>query len=363
MQRSQGSKGFTLIELLVVIAIIAVLAAILFPVFAQARDKARMTTCINNERQISIALEIYVQDNNGMYPAAATWLGDISNKIGSNPAILHCPSLPKNSVRAATDYLFNNAIAGTTQLSVGSPTTTILLAEGVYVQDTTNNLQSVYYTANNAVYRHAGKGVQCFVDGHVTTVQAAAVFNAALYPITDNATQGSSAWYKKYGSLGYVLCAYTSTSTDIPVNLSYVSALTSWTMTSTGTFSRYNWNNSGTDAKDIANPNTGGSPSKALGCWYNSNGSSITVSIPLSTAGDTSYHLVSVYCCDHDGGRSQTVEVSGGSVDKTVTYALNASPGFLTGQWVQFAVNGGPITIKATQTGGSNAVISLIAFD
>src|SRR5438874_107201 len=54
--------GFTLIELLVVIAIIAILAAILFPVFAQAREKARQTTCLSNLKQIGTATMMYVQD-------------------------------------------------------------------------------------------------------------------------------------------------------------------------------------------------------------------------------------------------------------------------------------------------------------
>ncbi len=61
-------KGFTLIELLVVIAIIAVLAALLFPVFSAAREKARATTCLSNMRQINTALSLYVQDYDEMYP-------------------------------------------------------------------------------------------------------------------------------------------------------------------------------------------------------------------------------------------------------------------------------------------------------
>jgi prepilin-type N-terminal cleavage/methylation domain-containing protein len=62
------SQGFTLIELLVVIAIIAILAAILFPVFAQAREKARQTTCISNLKQIGLGIAQYVQDYDEMYP-------------------------------------------------------------------------------------------------------------------------------------------------------------------------------------------------------------------------------------------------------------------------------------------------------
>ena len=66
-QSKYGSRplrqGFTLIELLVVIAIIAILAAILFPVFAQAREKARSSSCLSNGRNIGMALLMYAQDN------------------------------------------------------------------------------------------------------------------------------------------------------------------------------------------------------------------------------------------------------------------------------------------------------------
>src|SRR3989441_8187866 len=69
MTSYRGRRGFTLIELLVVIAIIAILAAILFPVFAQARDKARSAACLSNMQQIGKALMMYVQD----YDEKTTW--------------------------------------------------------------------------------------------------------------------------------------------------------------------------------------------------------------------------------------------------------------------------------------------------
>jgi prepilin-type N-terminal cleavage/methylation domain-containing protein/prepilin-type processing-associated H-X9-DG protein len=67
--RRRSRHGFSLIELLVVIAVITILAGILFPVFAQARDAARRARCLSNLRQIALAHQMYVQDNDDTLPA------------------------------------------------------------------------------------------------------------------------------------------------------------------------------------------------------------------------------------------------------------------------------------------------------
>jgi len=76
-------RGFTLIELLVVIAIIAILAAILFPVFAQAREKARQATCISNFKEIGLGMMMYVQDYDEFYMAGQR---EIPPYTGNNQA-------------------------------------------------------------------------------------------------------------------------------------------------------------------------------------------------------------------------------------------------------------------------------------
>jgi prepilin-type N-terminal cleavage/methylation domain-containing protein/prepilin-type processing-associated H-X9-DG protein len=111
-----NKKGFTLIELLVVIAIIAILAAILFPVFAKAREKARQSSCASNLKQIGLGFLQYAQDydetlpgqngteGSGAYsyapyatsPDWATWIGQVKPYL-KNQEILLCPSTKGNA--------------------------------------------------------------------------------------------------------------------------------------------------------------------------------------------------------------------------------------------------------------------------
>ena len=77
-------RGFTLIELLVVIAIIAILAAILFPVFAQAREKARSAACMSNSKQLGTAIAMYVQDFDETYPQAYYYKNNTATTNGGS---------------------------------------------------------------------------------------------------------------------------------------------------------------------------------------------------------------------------------------------------------------------------------------
>src|SRR5437763_16260975 len=101
--RLARQRGFTLIEMLVVISIIAILAAILFPVFAQAREKARSASCLSNQKQIALAFSMYSQDYDETYPPAVQvdansnqiwWEQSVTPyiKSGNVGGILTCPS-------------------------------------------------------------------------------------------------------------------------------------------------------------------------------------------------------------------------------------------------------------------------------
>jgi prepilin-type N-terminal cleavage/methylation domain-containing protein/prepilin-type processing-associated H-X9-DG protein len=148
---AKPSRGFTLIELLVVIAIIAILAAILFPVFARARESARSISCVSNVRQLGMAFTQYFQDYDEQFPfvkGASPWVDTLQPYL-KNTQMLRCPSdtstnwtvpLPGQTAIRRTSYTLNGYLApgNSTQAdggnypfigSVNKPADTIFLAE------------------------------------------------------------------------------------------------------------------------------------------------------------------------------------------------------------------------------------------
>jgi len=137
---SKGLRGFTLIELLVVIAIIAILAAILFPVFAQAREKARAISCLSNMKQLALGVIMYTQDHDETLPFDGTVYGwmilpyikggskgadPYTDPFGTasppgNDGLFTCPSRPSATLGSRIPwghpyenvvYSFNNTLA------------------------------------------------------------------------------------------------------------------------------------------------------------------------------------------------------------------------------------------------------------
>jgi prepilin-type N-terminal cleavage/methylation domain-containing protein/prepilin-type processing-associated H-X9-DG protein len=182
-------RGFTLIELLVVIAIIAILAAILFPVFAKAREKARQTSCASNQRQIALAINMYIQDNSETLPAASGWTttgtGNISLKV------LECAD--KTQPAGTVGYVYNAGCSDNTgtvgraeqsvisdskvAMTAGDATTVFLTADGVMTESgtflgpnsTTYTVQpsTCYSNSDIATTRHDNGFIASFLDGHV----------------------------------------------------------------------------------------------------------------------------------------------------------------------------------------------------
>ena len=179
-------RGFTLIELLVVIAIIAILAAILFPVFAKAREKARQTSCLSNLKQLELGLIMYKEDYDGrhVYSAldaggvAATangpyagngvtryWWFDMIKPYIKNSQIIFCPSdsvvqsccgFPNNS------YHPSGVLSGVADAQVLDPAQTLHLMDAKANYQVAENDPGSY---SSSARHNEGWNIS-FVDGH-----------------------------------------------------------------------------------------------------------------------------------------------------------------------------------------------------
>lgn len=191
-------KGFTLIELLVVIAIIALLAAILFPVFARARENARRSSCQSNLKQIALGIKQYTQDYDEKFPCrytGSTALGyigwaSLAQAYMKSEQIFQCPSetTPPGGFTSATavDYYYNYSLGasylppptyelvdGVKESAVNFPSNTILNADSDTGYDRVSHFTAPGGNGGTpsaeiaASKRHLEGANYSFVDGHV----------------------------------------------------------------------------------------------------------------------------------------------------------------------------------------------------
>ncbi|HEY3331817.1 MAG TPA: DUF1559 domain-containing protein [Capsulimonadaceae bacterium] len=195
IKTSKHRDAFTIIELLVVIAIIAILAAVLFPVFATAREKARQTTCASNEKQLALAMLQYNQDYDDTYPATSSFFG---NAYMSWSYMIY-PYIKAYQAYVCPDDQVDRKAGLTNPVSYAMPTNCLGGADCTNsLWGSTSNGGNVYNSgmAGVVIAPNAPSGAGRYTRGHVTaevqipdkTILLAEAFNPlnVIYTINAN---------------------------------------------------------------------------------------------------------------------------------------------------------------------------------
>jgi type II secretory pathway pseudopilin PulG len=145
---------------ILLLAGIAIMGAILFPVFAQARERARQASCMSNIRQLSLAMQMYAQDYDDRLPLRARWMDSLL-PYTKNEALLHCPSVRPGG-QTSYGYAFNSPLAGKKRSKLPSPATTPVLYDS---RNLARNASDPMTSLPNPP-RHLGNVIG-YADGHV----------------------------------------------------------------------------------------------------------------------------------------------------------------------------------------------------
>ena len=132
------------------LAALAVFAAILFPVFGRAKEKAQATACLSNVKQLGLALMIYAADHEETLPKADSWKDAIAEYVGDNEALFICPTTGQR-------YIFNEVLSGADLKDLDNPQETPILWEPAL-------------DAGGLVGPHGGQFNVCYADGHAQMV-------------------------------------------------------------------------------------------------------------------------------------------------------------------------------------------------
>ncbi len=142
-----------------ILMIVLILAAIMFPVFSQARDSARSVSCLSNEKQMALGCLMYAQDYDEVLPASANWMDTISLYI-KNEHVFHCPSVQAGP--EAFGYAFNSKMSRAQMAKLTAPGFTELL----YDSTTLSRSAADAVTSLPVPPRHKRGNNVAFADGH-----------------------------------------------------------------------------------------------------------------------------------------------------------------------------------------------------